>query len=270
MVTISLLIVCVTSTCCKLWNETSKATSIRLFSWDAYMRCRLDFPHFAFMDEEFPKQDILGCNWKLVEKCTAKGLLSHLRLHCNRHPLIPNDVTHSFLDCASIYFQWLKEMFLYCKSHALPSIWVYLWTNWYYKNEFQHWALSNIPLVPSLVPRCSRRRIGEHLSAIFSPRTTNRYVPFFIVLYFRSVFPDVSTWWSLENGFHDFHIVRKVFVFFGAQEPSALRWQWTWLREFNKELKQIKGVACQWNYLPHRSSPLVLFRPFIFILEQTL
>jgi hypothetical protein len=30
---------------------------------------------------------------------------------------------------------------------------------------------------PSLVPRCSWRRIGERLSAIFSPRTTNRYVP---------------------------------------------------------------------------------------------
>jgi hypothetical protein len=115
--------------------------------WENDGKCRPESNTFPFLEDGFPLEDALH-SYKPLSKSTREGLVNLVRLHYYRHPLIPNDATHAFLSKEAIYFQCIREVCSYCKSNALPNVWIYLWSNWYTKDQFKFWGLSRNPLVP--------------------------------------------------------------------------------------------------------------------------
>jgi len=61
--------------------------------------------------------------------------------HLHQHPLIPTS-EGVFLNKFDIYEASVQEMYTFCHTNSLISLWQYLWTEWYTESKWNLWARS--------------------------------------------------------------------------------------------------------------------------------
>lgn len=113
------------------------------FSEREFRRYSIHPPNFPFLSSDFPSLPRVSNPFRVpISKNMKKKAKKMIRLHFNRHPLFPNDQTHSFLNKAEIYYQCVEDMYKFCKENEWDSLWVYFWLHWYEASSWSLWALS--------------------------------------------------------------------------------------------------------------------------------
>jgi hypothetical protein len=75
-------------------------------------------------EREFPS--LMNKVDEYILKDVRKNLLEMIRIHFNRHPMIPSDVSRTFWTASEIHQACAREAYRFCRSQKLDLTWIYL------------------------------------------------------------------------------------------------------------------------------------------------
>ena len=146
-----------------------------------------------------------------------EDVLNLVKKHFNMHPKIPIDATGKYWTQMEIRRNAVYEMYNFCTTHRLASLWAYLWTSWYKPERWVLWARSvhnNVPLAKTNMVIEAHWRVLKHSYLYRFNRPRLDYVVWIIC---SRVLPD--------------QVIRFHQLQLGRQHPS-------WFAEFKNEWKQ--------------------------------
>jgi hypothetical protein len=87
---------------------------------------------FDFIDPSFvPGNKNLQGQSIVCPLALRDNVISLMRKHFNMHPKIPVNASGEFWTCTEIWRNAVQEMYNFCVTHELVSLWAYLWSSWY-------------------------------------------------------------------------------------------------------------------------------------------
>ncbi|RIB02909.1 hypothetical protein C2G38_2226505 [Gigaspora rosea] len=69
-----------------------------------------------------------------------KQVIDLVKLHYNRHILLPKSNSEYYMSLQAIWEDCVKEIVSFCKKNNLIDLWIYLWNNWYCQKRWILWA----------------------------------------------------------------------------------------------------------------------------------
>jgi hypothetical protein len=121
---------------------------------------------FAFVDTSFiPGNKNLQGQSIVCPPTLRDNVISLMRKHFNMHSKIPVNASGEFWTRTEIRRNAVQEMYNFCVTHELASLWAYLWSSWYKATRWTLWARSaheNIPLAKTNMLIEAHWRVLKH------------------------------------------------------------------------------------------------------------
>src|SRR5205823_5473500 len=121
---------------CK-WH-VKRAITTRLSSNKA---TRSSFNPLSEIGKRFPFNGVQQQASHFCPKEFREQIWAIMEKHLHQHPLIPTS-EGVFLNKSNIYEASVQEMYIFCYTNSLISLWLYLWTEWYSESKWSLWARS--------------------------------------------------------------------------------------------------------------------------------